>query len=108
MLEVKEIEELSKKGFNLFPISKSFLADLETPLSAFLKLKRLGAFMLLESVEGGEKWGRFSIIGLGNYITVKSKGEFGEINRLGRVEVGKHEDPLELLRDVFNLSRIHI
>ncbi|SMO52503.1 anthranilate synthase, component I [Balnearium lithotrophicum] len=102
MLEVKEIEELSKEGFNLFPISKSFLADLETPLSAFLKLKRLGAFMLLESVEGGEKWGRFSIIGLGNYITVKSKGKFGEINRLGRIEVVKHEDPLELLRGVFN------
>ena len=101
MVELDKLKELSEKGYNLFPISKSFLADLETPLSAFLKLKELGAFMLLESVEGGEKWGRFSIIGLGNLISVKTKGNFGEINRLGRIEIREHNDPLKLLKEVF-------
>jgi len=105
MVGIDKVKELSEKGFNLFPLSRSFLADLETPLSAFLKLKSLGAFMLFESVEGGEKWGRFSIIGLGRLITVKSKEEFGEVNRLGRIEVVRHKDPLELLRKVFKSVR---
>jgi anthranilate synthase component 1 len=101
MAELSRIKGLSERGYNLFPVSESFLADLETPLSAFLKLREFGAFMLLESVEGGEKWGRFSIIGLGNLVSVKTKGNFGEINRLGRIEVREHSDPLELLREVF-------
>ena len=105
MVNIEGVKELTSKGFNLFPLSVQFLADLETPLSAFLKLKDLGANMLLESVEGGEKWGRFSVIGLGNLITVKSKENFGEINRLGRIKVERVEDPLELLKSVFNSVR---
>ena len=66
-----------------------------------MKLKELRANMLLESVEGGEKWGRFSVIGLGRLITVKSKENFGEVNRLGRIRVEEVKDPLELLKSVF-------
>ncbi len=102
MVSLEKVKELSAEGFNLFPLYTQFLADLETPLSAFMKLKELGANMLLESVEGGEKWGRFSIIGLGKLITVKSKEKFGEVNRLGRIRVEEVKDPLELLKSVFN------
>jgi len=59
MVSYRELKELKEKGFNLIPVYRSFLADLETPLSAFIKLRKLNANMLLESVEGGEKWGRF-------------------------------------------------
>jgi len=103
MVELSRVKELREKGFNLIPLSKTLLADLETPLSAFVKLKELGANMLLESVEGGEKWGRFSIIGLGRLVSVKSKERFVEVNRLGRIEVKTFKnDPLEALKEVFN------
>jgi len=102
MLQLEDIKKLSEKGYNLFPLTKSFLADLDTPLSAFLKLRSLKANMLLESVEGGEKWGRFSIIGLGRVVTVKSKERTVEVNNLGRIEVREFdEDPLEVLEEVF-------
>ncbi len=102
MLQLEDIKKLSEKGYNLFPLTKSFLADLDTPLSAFLKLRKLKANMLLESVEGGEKWGRFSIIGLGRVVTVKSKERTVEVNNLGRIEVREFEkDPLEVLEEVF-------
>ncbi len=103
MLEIEKVRKLSREGYNLIPVFKEILADLETPLSAFLKLKPLGANMLLESVEGGEKWGRFSIIGIGRLISVKSKEKFVEINNLGRVDVKTFEnDPLEVLKEVYS------
>ncbi|WP_456455622.1 anthranilate synthase component I [Thermovibrio sp.] len=101
MLSLKDVKKLTDKGFNLIPIYKTFLSDLNTPLSAFLKLRKLGANMLLESVEGGEKWGRFSIIGIGRIVSVKSKGRFGEVNRLGEIEVKEVKEPLALLKEVF-------
>ena len=103
MLEIEKVRELSREGYNLIPVFKEILADLETPLSAFLKLKSLGANMLLESVEGGEKWGRFSIIGIGRLVSVKNKERFAEVNNLGRIEVRTFEnDPLEVLKEVYD------
>jgi len=100
MLTLEEVKSLKEKGYNLFPLQTQMLADLDTPLSAFIKLKGLGANMLLESVEGGEKWGRFSVIGLGRLVTVKSKKRFGEVNRLGQIEVKEvKKDPLYLLKE---------
>ncbi len=50
-------------GANLVPVYREIVADLETPVSAFLKLNRGGNSFLLESVEGGERIGRYSFIG---------------------------------------------
>ncbi|HEU5299615.1 MAG TPA: anthranilate synthase component I, partial [bacterium] len=50
---------------NLVPVSCELPADLETPISAFLKLRDQGNAFLLESVEGGERIGRYSFIGSG-------------------------------------------
>ncbi|MEO2069113.1 MAG: anthranilate synthase component I [Desulfurobacteriaceae bacterium] len=103
MFTLEKVRNLFEDGFNLVPIYKEVFADLETPLSAFLKLRPLGANMLLESVEGGEKWGRYSIIGIGKLITVKSKGNFSEINYLGKVSIKPVEDdPLSILKEVFS------
>jgi anthranilate synthase component 1 len=102
MFDLKEIKEIFSQGFNLVPVYREILADLETPLSAFVKLRPIGANMLLESVEGGEKWGRFSIIGIGRLVSVKSKERFAEVNNLGRIEVKTFEsDPLEVLKEVY-------
>jgi len=56
--------ELASQGYNRIPVVKEILADLDTPLSAYLKLAKGPYSYLLESVEGWEKWGRYSIIGL--------------------------------------------
>lgn len=55
---------LAAEGYNRIPVVRELLADLETPLSCYLKLARQPYSYLLESVQGGEQWGRYSFIGL--------------------------------------------
>src|SRR5947207_13203747 len=54
----------TRKTRELVPVVRERLADLETPVSAFAKLRPLGGAFLLESVEGGERMGRYSFIGV--------------------------------------------
>src|SRR5690606_24094602 len=74
---------LADQGYNRVPLVRQVLADLDTPLSTYLKLGRGLHTYFFESVQGGEKWGRYSIIGLpcrtvlrvvGNHITVETDG----------------------------------
>ncbi|HAD10189.1 MAG TPA: anthranilate synthase component I, partial [Porticoccaceae bacterium] len=60
----EQFADLVKQGYNRIPVTREILADLETPLSCYLKLARGPYSYLFESVEGGEKWGRYSLIGL--------------------------------------------
>jgi anthranilate synthase component 1 len=64
---------LAQQG-NMVPIFREILADLETPVSAFLKIDDGGDAFLLESVEGAEKWGRYSFLGVAPEIVFRSKG----------------------------------
>jgi len=82
-----EISVLAAQGYNRVPLVRQVLADLDTPLSTYLKLGRGLHTYFFESVQGGEKWGRYSIIGLpcrtvlrvvGNRITVETDGEVVE------------------------------
>ncbi|MGR8935074.1 MAG: anthranilate synthase component I [Gammaproteobacteria bacterium] len=75
------------QGYNRIPLSRVILADLDTPLSAYLKLADGPYSYLFESVHGGEQWGRYSIIGLpcrtrvtvsGDTIVVEDRGEVTE------------------------------
>ena len=59
-----EFKSLATQGYNRIPLIAEAFADLETPLSLYLKLADAPNSYLLESVQGGEKWGRYSIIGL--------------------------------------------
>ena len=69
---------------NLVPVYREIMADLETPVAAFLKLDRGDYSFLLESVEGGEKWGRYCFLGGEPSIVFQSKGSRVEITRNGR------------------------
>ena len=60
-----QYEQLKAQGYNLIPVYRQRLADTETPLSVFARLKDHQQAYLFESVEGGENWARYSIIGLG-------------------------------------------
>jgi anthranilate synthase component 1 len=75
---LKEFLKLSKKG-NLIPVYKQINADLDTPVSAFLKIKESDYGFLLESVEGQEKVARYSFLGNNPSLVFKSKGKNIEI-----------------------------
>ncbi len=72
--DLEEVKILRGKG-NLVPIYREIVADLETPVSAFLKINRNGYSFLLESVEGGERLARYSFIGTEPYRVLTTRGE---------------------------------
>ena len=72
-----EVHKLGKEG-NLVPIYREVQADLETPVSAYLKVAGSGSSFLLESVEGGERLARYSFIGTGPYLTIKARAGDGD------------------------------
>ena len=59
-----DYDALVAEGYSRIPITRTLLADTETPLSTFSKLCKAPYAFLFESVEGGEKWSRYSIVGL--------------------------------------------
>jgi anthranilate synthase component 1 len=86
------------RDYNLVPVVREVLADFDTPVSAFAKLDRGDAAFLLESLEGGETWGRYSILGFRPSVEFRSKGPVVEIRRGERTERTEARDPLESLR----------
>ena len=82
-------------GFHRVPLVREVFADLETALSAYLKLARGPYSYLFESVQGGEKWGRYSIIGLPCRELIRVRGETITVERDGAVvETIRRRDPL--------------
>jgi len=82
----------------LVPLVRERLADLETPVSAFAKLRPLGGAFLLESVEGGERMGRYSFIGVLPRATLVFRDGVASILDDGVVRTVDYTDPLGLLR----------
>ena len=102
--------EFAKQGFSHVPVVREVGADLDTPLSAYLKLANTPYSFLFESVHGGERWGRYSIIGLQCDEVISVRGE--EITRTQQgqvVEQLAHADPLSWIEDYrqqFKLPKI--
>ena len=69
-----EFNAYAESGYNHIPVAREILADLDTPLSAYMKLANGPRTYLLESVQGGEKWGRYSIIGLAVSTVLRATG----------------------------------
>jgi anthranilate synthase component 1 len=98
----EEYEKLSEKG-NLIPVYAEILGDLETPVSAFLRVMDSDYAFLLESVEGGEKWARYSFISANPQIIFRSKGGRAEvIRRAGTEVIEGFKDALEPLKDLMS------
>ncbi|HEY8823985.1 MAG TPA: anthranilate synthase component I [Candidatus Limnocylindria bacterium] len=83
----------------LVPVVRERLADLETPVSAFAKLRPLGGAFLLESVEGGERMGRYSFIGVLPRATLVFRDGVASILDEDGVRTVDYTDPLILLRN---------
>ena len=99
---LEEFKQKAKKG-NLIPVYREILADMETPVSAFLRIDDGRHSFLLESMEGGEKWARYSFLGSRPSVVVKSYGRKVEITRNGKNEERTFErDPLEAVQNILS------
>ncbi|MFM7256391.1 MAG: anthranilate synthase component I [Betaproteobacteria bacterium] len=106
-----EIRALAAQGFDRIPLISVCLADLETPLSVYCKLneprQRKNSF-LLESVEGGERFGRFSFIGLAASTVIRSREDRIEVVHNDAVIERHQGDPLDFVRAFRRRMRVAI
>ena len=94
---LQEFEHLAVDA-GLVPIYREIIADLDTPLTIFAKVAGGDSHaFLFESLEGGEKWGRYSFIGLDPLVTLASRGNRITITREGKV-AEQQGDPLQALQ----------
>jgi anthranilate synthase component I len=92
--------QLCLQGYNRIPLTRELLADLDTPLSSYLKFAKGPYSYLLESVQGGEKWGRYSIIGLPARQVLRVHGDQIQVELDGEVaERHQSADPLAFVDD---------
>lgn len=95
MMTPDRFQELAQAGYNRIPVTREVLADLDTPLSTYLKLAQAPWTFLLESVQGGEKWGRYSIIGLPCRERLEVRGfSVRHLDGEEVIEEAEVEDPL--------------
>lgn len=99
----EEYLEKLEKG-NLIPVWEEILADYDTPVSAFRKIDSSDFSFLLESVEGGEKWGRYSFLGTDPSVIFRSKGSDIEILENGESKTFK-ANPIDALRELLSRYR---
>ena len=94
-----DYDALANDGYSHIPVVHEILADLETPLSAYLKLADGPYSYLLESAaQGGEKWGRYSIIGLPSKTVLRVHGDLITVEEDGEVvEALRTDDPLSAI-----------
>ncbi len=103
----EQFAELAAQNYNRIPVVREVLADLDTPLSTYMKLANQPYSYLLESVEGGEKWGRYSIIGLPCRTVLKVFGHSVRIETDGEViEQSEEADPLAFVEQFQSRYRV--
>ncbi len=98
MFNEEKFNNLARKGYNRIPVIKKLPADLDTPLSLYLKLANEPYTYLLESVVGGERFGRYSFIGLPAKTVLRVRGHFASVETNGLpVEQCDCDDPLDFV-----------
>jgi len=99
-MEKSQFISLIEKGFNHIPLSREVLVDTDTPLALYLKLANNPYSYFLESVQGGEKWGRYSFVGLAAETVIKVNDYDVSIEKNGKLHKQyKVEDPLAWIED---------
>jgi len=93
-------KELAKTS-NMVPVWRDILADTDTPVSAFMKIDTGGDSFLLESVEGGEKWGRYSILGSAPKMVLRSLGNRVEVVQANGKRVIEG-NPLDIIQSIIS------
>ena len=114
-MQREEFNTLAKQGFNRIPLVKEVLADLETPLSLYVKLSQTFGeknTYLLESVLGGERFGRFSFIGLPAKTIIRTVGTpsapINEVLTDGKVVEKNTDNPLDFVDAFFKRFKVAV
>ncbi len=94
-----QFQKLARPGSRV-PLVARLKTDVETPVSLFARFQKEKYAFLLESVEGGERWGRYSFIGLYPALIFKSRGERVEVVHGKQRRIVKSKQPLEELRKI--------
>ncbi len=90
------------KDMSVIPLSKEIYSDLRTPIQTLKLIKKMSVkYYLLESVEGGDKWGRYSYLGFDPALEVRGKGEDIEIVSSGTMKQ-RSNDPNSILRNILS------
>jgi len=100
MITLSEVRELNKKG-NVVPLFKRIAADLDTPVSAYMRLvgRRRDSF-LLESIEGGEKLARYSFLGFAPFLVVEAHGDKITLKQ-NRKRTTVKAEPIPFIKELF-------
>ncbi len=102
-----EFQRLAAQGFNRVPLVAETFADLETPLSLYLKLANRTHTYLLESVVGGERFGRYSFIGLAAPVRLRAVGRLVTVTHGDAItEKSQAADPLDFVREFLARYRV--
>ncbi|BAW80882.1 anthranilate synthase subunit I [Candidatus Nitrosoglobus terrae] len=111
-MKLQSFNQLVAQGYNHIPLMREVMADLDTPLSTYLKLANGPYSYLLESVHGGEKWGRYSFIGLSCRTILKVQNHKITIETNHHIEEEHYaDDPLawiEAFKQRFKVPEIDI
>ena len=100
-----QFQQLSREH-NLIPLFTEIPGDLDTPLSAFLKIDDSRNSFLLESVEGGERWARYSLLGSDPRIVIRWNGDTAEVLEGSQSRtVTSVSDPTRLLKEIMGRYR---
>ncbi len=98
-LSLENFIELAKT-YNVIPLYKELVADFDTPIGVYSKLNKKPSF-LLESVLGGEKWGRYSFVGIDPKITITFHKNQIRTEENSKTQQFMHDKPFEFLRNFF-------
>jgi len=102
--DFETFRSLASQG-NLIPVCREIMADMDTPVSAFRKIDDGPYSFLLESIEGGEKWGRYSFLGANPATVIRSRGTTVEIVTNGDARTVTSVDPLGFVREYLSRFR---
>lgn len=97
MISFEQYEQQRQQGYNRIPLVQELLADIDTPLSIYLKLANQPYSYLLESVVGGERFGRYSFIGLPCHTYLKIKGNAVELYEAHQLTETHQGNPLHFI-----------
>ena len=105
MINKLQFQEYVNQGFNIIPLSKEISLDNASPLTIYSKVANKTNTFLLESVEGGEKWAQYSIIGIDCLDSIKVTGDVVETKINSIVSSFQSSDPLNEIRKLTSLHK---
>ena len=109
MVSKESFHALVQEGYNRIPLMREVLADFDTPLSTYCRLAREPQTYLFESVQGGEKWGRYSMIGLPSTTRIEvHNDEFTVVQDNEVIERCRSSNPLKEIREFHNRWKVPI